>query len=52
MRFIEMSKTKIYNKLSTLPYNHTSYYELYDPLLNISLFLIRGEQHMQCDTYL
>jgi hypothetical protein len=47
-----MSKTKIYNELSTQLYNHTSYDKLYDPLLNISLFLIRGEHHMQCDTYL
>jgi hypothetical protein len=47
-----MIKTRIYHELSTQPYNHTSYYKLYDTLLNISLVLIRGEHHMQCDTYL
>ncbi len=27
---IEISKTQIFNKLSTQPYDHTSYYKLYD----------------------
>jgi uncharacterized protein YijF (DUF1287 family) len=32
-----MSKTKIYNKLSTQPYDHTSSYKLYDPAWSSSL---------------